>query len=92
MEIEIAKQRLTPMRQRLIDDAIDAGYTVKEKNGRWQIFRGRQYKHKLVVSTGIEMWPDGSANRIDIPLSQTVNIRTIKSMRRILGLSMKGRK
>lgn len=70
-------------RDKLIKDAQAAGFTMETSAGQTLITRRNKSGR---ITCGIVLWPDGTANRIDIPLEQTTCIRTFKQMRKILGI------
>lgn len=89
--------RVTPTVQRLLDDAMTAGYVceVVHMGANSIVLDLVQYtKHRTnpKVKMGVRLFlsfPRGAfhqAHRIDVPLDLTVTIRTVKQVRSILGL------
>ena len=73
--------KTTPKRRKMINDSIKEGYTVVEKEFGVDINVGKTRR-----SVGITLWPDGTATRNDCDLTICAAIRTVKEMRKCLGL------
>ena len=70
-------------RKKLIQDAKDAGYTVRtDDDGTVEIFKSRGTH----ITRGLSMWPNGTATRMDTDLTVCGSIRRLVDMRAVLGL------
>ncbi len=67
--------------QKLVEDAVEQGYQIKEDDSSISITKGKNKFPK-----GILIYLDGSAIRTDLPLTCCRSIKTQKMMRDLLGL------
>jgi hypothetical protein len=75
-------QQSTLARRNFVTDAVNAGYLVEPEGGSIAIHAGKTKR-----STGIRLWPDGTATRNDCDPSAAMVIRTLKEMRQLLELN-----
>lgn len=84
------KNTFTPKQHQLFWDATSAGYDVDVdvSRGADRIYVTISKKTRSGLVPILEIWPDWTANRLDVDPGVAKEIRTIKEMRRILGLSV----
>ena len=78
-------EALSMQKQALIDDARAAGFIVQPgDSGVIKVFKMHpKTKH---ITTGLMLFPDGTAIRMDIDLTVSTAIRSVDVMRKVLGL------
>jgi hypothetical protein len=85
--------------ERLVSDAIRAGFVVTDRPGGVVLWKWSEHKNprrrKIVAGVDITLWDDGrwgqQAYRLDTgDLSVCTNIRTLKAVRKVLGLTSSG--
>lgn len=78
--------KLTKKQQQMVDDAIQAGYSVEATSEGVTIYK--RHGGNKRITNGIVLFPDKTAIRADIELELALTIRTIKAMREQLGLEV----
>jgi hypothetical protein len=74
--------QLTTFQSKLISDAQAFGYTLTMERNCFRLVK----RNKKKIVSGIVFWEDGTIYRLDIPAELSINLRTQKAAREVLGL------
>jgi hypothetical protein len=74
--------QLTSSQSRFVSDAQSFGYTLIMERTCFRLVK----RNKKKIVSGIVFWEDGTIYRLDIPCELSVNLRTQKAAREVLGL------
>jgi hypothetical protein len=72
--------------QQLLADARAAGYDVQPSSGGWIILKAVKVNQHKTKQVGLRIYADGTAFDVTVDLSIAAGVRSIDTMRRMLGI------